>query len=151
MAYWVDCGLTDCQHHVAYWLDSGPTDCQHHVAYWVDTGPTDCQHHDGHFDKSCRTFAKGKSTRCCSQKLFYGIKANGEQYRRELLLYSPSTGSVCQTFGCQNGLSYWKNNSMIDNHEQSGTHMDSIITYLTRRQGLSLLQRLGKQINEEYS
>ena len=48
-------------------------------AHWVSCGPTDCQHHDGPFDKSCRTFARGKPTKYCSQKLFQGIKTNGEQ------------------------------------------------------------------------
>ena len=36
------------------------------VAYLIDR-PTDFQHHDGPFDKSFRTFAKGKPTRYCSQ------------------------------------------------------------------------------------
>lgn len=140
------------------WIDFSADD----VAYWVDSGPNNCQHHYGPFDKSCRIYAEGKITRYCSQKLFYGTKANGEQYRREWLLYSPSTGSVycfvCKLFASKgssladkNGFSDWKNNIQVDNHEQSATHKDCMLTYLTRRQGSGLLQKLEEQINEEYS
>ena len=65
--------------HPGLWIDLSTDD----VAYWVDCGPSDCQHHDGLFDKSCRTFAMGKPSRYCSQKLFYDIKANGVQSKRE--------------------------------------------------------------------
>ena len=127
------------------------------MAYWVDCGPTNCQHHYGPFDKSCRIYAGGKITRYCSQKLFYGTKANGEQYRREWLLYSPSTGSVycfvCKLFASKgstsladkNGFSDWKNNIKVDNHEQSLLIRLHVI-YIARR-----LQKLEEQINEKYS
>ena len=108
-------------------------------------------------------FASGKPTRYCSQKLFYGTKANGEQYKREWLLYSPSTGSVycfvCKLFAPKgsthladkDGFSDWRNNVVVDNHENSSTHKDSMLTYLTHRQGLGLQQKLEEQINEEYN
>ena len=109
------------------------------MAYWVDG-----QHHDGTFDKSCRTFAKGKPTRYCSQKLSNGINANGEQYKRKWLLYcSPSTGRVncfvCELFVTKGStlladkdrFSDWREDIIIDNHEQSATHRDSMFTYLT--------------------
>ena len=51
----------------------------------------------------------------------------------------------------KDGFSDWRNNIIIDNHEQSATHKDSMLTYLTRRQGLGLLQKLEKQTNEEHS
>ena len=62
------------------WLDISADD----VAYWTACGPSDCQQH----------FGSGKPVRNCLQKLFVGTKANGEKYKGEWLLYSPSTGSV---------------------------------------------------------
>ena len=141
------------------WIDFSTDE----VAYWIGCLPTDSQHHNSPFDKSCRYFAEGKPARCCSQKLFYGIKANGEQYKREWLLYSPSTGSaycfLCQrvTTKCsahladKDGLSDWRNNIIIDNHEQSTIRTDYMSTYLTRSHGLGLLQNPEKQFNEEHS
>ncbi|XP_065664784.1 zinc finger MYM-type protein 5-like [Hydra vulgaris] len=105
------------------WIDFSAYD----MAYWVDCGPTNCQHHFGPFNKSCRIYAGGKKTS-------FVPKNNSEQYRREWLLYSPSTGSVyyfvCKLFAStgfknfadKNGFSDWKNNIYVDNHEQSATH-----------------------------
>ncbi|XP_032890687.1 zinc finger MYM-type protein 1-like [Amblyraja radiata] len=130
------------------------------VTYWV---ACECQHHNGLFDKSCRNFISGKPKRYCSQKIFFGIKANGEHYKREWLLYSPSKGSVycfvCKLFAPKGsthfarneGFSDWRNTAVIDNHEKSTTHRDAMLTYLTRKQGLGLTQPLEKQIEEEYN
>ena len=118
-------------------------------------------HQNGPFDKSYRRFNSDKPVRYCSQKLFVGTKANGEKYKREWLLYSPSIGSVycfvCKLFAPKNfsnfvmkeGFSDWRNTIVIDNHEKSTTHRDSMLTYLTRRQGAGLRQQLEKQIQEE--
>ncbi|CAM5082910.1 unnamed protein product, partial [Eretmochelys imbricata] len=54
------------------WVDFSTDD----VAYWIDRGPNDCQHHTGPFEKSCWTFTNGKQTRYCPQKIFFGMKAN---------------------------------------------------------------------------
>ena len=72
------------------WLDFSADD----MAYWTACGLSECQHHNGPFDKSYRYFGSDKPARFCSQKLFVGEKANGEKYKREWLLYLPSTGSV---------------------------------------------------------
>lgn len=133
------------------------------VTYWVACGRSECQHHNGPFDKSCRNFISGKPKRYRSQKIFFGIKANGEHYKREWLLYSPSKGSVycfvCKLFAPKGsthfarneGFSDWRNTAVIDNHEKSTTHRDAMLTYLTRKQGLGLTQPLEKQIKEEYN
>ncbi|CAM4482910.1 unnamed protein product, partial [Lepidochelys kempii] len=54
------------------WVDFSTDD----VAYWIDRGPNDCQHHTGPFEKSRWTFTNGKQTRYCPQKIFFGMKAN---------------------------------------------------------------------------
>ena len=41
------------------------------IAYWVDHGPNDCQHHTGPFERLCQTFNNDKQTRYCSQKIFF--------------------------------------------------------------------------------
>ena len=76
------------------WLDFSTDD----VAYWTACGPVDCQKHNGPFDKSHLLFCSSKPVRYCSQKRFVGTKANVEKYKREWLLYSPSTGSVYVLF-----------------------------------------------------
>ena len=128
------------------------------VAYWLDCGPTDCQHHDGPFDKSWGTFAKGIPTRYCSQKLFYGITANGEQCKREWLLYcSPSTRCVycfvselfvtkgSTHLADKDWFSDWSDNIIIDNHEQSATHRDylDIFNFLSLRVPHTWLTKIG--------
>ena len=42
----------------------------------------------------------------------------------------------------KNRLSDWRNNIITDNQEQSATHKDYVLTYLTCRQVLGLLQVL---------
>lgn len=130
------------------------------VEYWLSCGPNDCQNHKSSFEKSRRTY--GSTSRYCHEKVFIGRKPNGENYKREWLLYSPSTGSlycfVCKLF-CSDkssvfvsstGFSDWRNTKvMIEGHEKSSSHRDCLLTYLTRRQGLSLHQGFDKQIHEE--
>ena len=129
--------------------------------YWVGCGPSECQHHNGPFTKSCRNFSSGKPKRYCTQKIFFGVKANVEHYKREWLLYSPSKGSVycfvCKLFAPKDsthlvrndGFSDWRNNAVIDNHEKCAVHRDAMLTYLTRKLGLGLTQPLEKQIEAE--
>ncbi|KAG6934570.1 zinc finger MYM-type containing 1, partial [Chelydra serpentina] len=47
------------------------------------------------------------------------------------------------------GFSDWQNTVLIEQHENSTTHRDSILTYLNRRQGFGLTQKLEKQIKGE--
>ncbi|CAG9793249.1 unnamed protein product [Diatraea saccharalis] len=69
------------------WLEFSNVDLE----YWLSCGPNDCQNHNSSFEKSRRTY--GSTSRYCHEKVFIGRKPNGENYKREWLLYSPSTGS----------------------------------------------------------
>lgn len=112
------------------------------MRYWINRGPDDCQHHDGPFEASLRTFNDGKQKRYCSKKIFLGTKANGETYTREWLIYSPTTGCVycfvCKLFNSVKasirfvniGFCDWKNNIMIQQHENSSIHRESMLSYL---------------------
>ena len=79
------------------------------IPFWINEGPGYCQYSDGPFDKSKREFKN--RTRQCSKSLFHGIKANGEKYDREWLVYSKSTGRlycfVCKLLSiCKSALSF---------------------------------------------
>lgn len=141
------------------WTDLNAAD----VAYWLDHGPVDCQNKSGLFEKSCRTYPKGKGvkSRYCSKSYFLGVKPNGEKYPRDWLLYSPAIGSVycfvCKLFPNKSaptrfgtdGFCDWKNSVLIEQHEHCPTHQDSQLTYLCRRQGLGLTHQLEEQIKRE--
>ncbi|XP_057652317.1 zinc finger MYM-type protein 5-like [Diorhabda carinulata] len=127
---------------------------------WLSCGPNDCQNHISSFEKSRRTY--GSTSRYCHEKVFIGQKPNGENYKREWLLYLPSTGSlycfICKLFGSDKssvfdistGFSDWRNTKvMIEGQEKSSSHRDCLLTYLTRRKGLSLHQGFDKQVHEE--
>ena len=91
----------------------------------------------------------------------FGVKTNGEKYTQEWLLYSPSTGSVycfvCKLFAPKPstsrfavpGFSDWQNNVLIKQHENSTIHKSSMLTYLSRRQGLGLTHKLEEQIKRK--
>ena len=126
------------------------------TAYWIDNGPSNCQNQVGPFDASIRIWNSGDKEvkRSFSESNFYGTKANGESFKREWLLYSPSKGSiycfVCKLFESDaksqftnvEGFSDWKNNYRINAHESSLMHKDSMLEYLTRRKGLGTMQKL---------
>ena len=147
---------------------SAKDEVNHNVAenpgLWLNLAADDVaylQHHNRPFDKSNRHFSSGKPVRYCLQKLFVGTKANGDKYKREWLMYSPSTGSVycfvCKLFSPKNfsnfvtkeGCSDWRNTIVIDNYEKTIIYRDSMLTYLTRRQSEGLGQQMEKQIQEE--
>ena len=73
--------------------------------YWIDKGPSDCQHWNDNFAKSKCIFKN--QNRYCSKGIFQGVKANGEKFSREWLVYSPSTGCVfcivCRLFSSSSG------------------------------------------------
>jgi len=68
------------------------------------------------------------------------MKSDGEQYKREWPLYSPTRGSVyyfvCERFATKGSthffinvkFSEWRNIVVIDNHEKSATHRDAALT-----------------------
>ncbi|XP_037782336.1 uncharacterized protein LOC119578782 [Penaeus monodon] len=64
-----------------------------------------CRHWNGNFAKSKRIFKN--QNRYCSKGIFQGIKANGEKFNREWLVYSPSTGYVF-VLSIQAEKEYWK-------------------------------------------
>ncbi|CAM5107513.1 unnamed protein product [Eretmochelys imbricata] len=62
----------------------------------------------------------------------------------KLFAYKPSTSRfVADVF------SHWGNTVLIEQHENSTTHRDSMLTYLNRRQGFGLTQKLEEQIKGE--
>uniref|UniRef100_G3TY18 TTF-type domain-containing protein n=1 Tax=Loxodonta africana TaxID=9785 RepID=G3TY18_LOXAF len=100
--------------------------------------------------------------RFCSQNIFLGCKANGENYKREWLLYSPSVGSVycfvCKLFSpksfnsrfATDGFSDWSNSNMIHKHENSSIHRDCMLSYLNRRHNFGFTHEFETQIDEEH-
>lgn len=132
------------------------------VAYWIDKGSSDCQHHCGPFPNSVRAFPnERKKTRYCSKSMFYNKMPNGETNIREWLLYSPSTGSlycfVCKLlsprprssrFAAQ-GFDDWRNPVVIEQHGKSPVHTEAMLTYLIRREHKGLTQSLDEQERRE--
>ena len=128
--------------------------------YWIDKGPSDCQHWNDNFAKSKCIFKN--RNRYCSKGIFQGEKANGEKFNREWLVYSPSTGYdfcfVCNIFSSSSGalvthgFSDWKNTNLIQSHENSMEHRNSLLTYLTRKHSANLNSKLSEQtqIEKEY-
>lgn len=90
-----------------------------------------------------------------NDKLYFRQKANGESYEREWLIYSQFTGwlvwFVCKVFAIEKTSVFVKSTGsndikLIESHEKSFNHKDSLLIYLTLRQGLGLQQNLEKQI-----
>ena len=113
------------------------------ISFLINEGPSYCQNSDGPFDKSKRELKK--RTRQCSKSLFHGIKANGEKYGQEWLVYSKSTGRlhcfVCKLLSISksalsfDGFDDWRNPVVIKTHENSLEHWDALLTYLRSRRG----------------
>ena len=130
------------------------------ISFWINEGPSCLQNPDGPFDKSRREFTN--RTRQCTKSLFNGIKANGEKYDREWLVYSKSTGrlycfvckllSISKSTLSSEGFDDWRNPIVIKSHENSLQHRDALLTYLSRRRGQTIDHHLQKQIivEQEY-
>ena len=131
------------------------------IQYWVSNGPSSCQNNKGPFENSARNYATGSKTRHLCDNNFYGIKPNKEKYLREWMIYSPTKGVVfcfvCRLFrpdsnklSSQTGFNDWRNMTALDHHENSETHNESLMIYITRRQkNATLPDSLGKQIENE--
>ena len=132
------------------------------IAYWVEKGSEECQNANGSFQSSRRSYVtKGNktTTRMCNTGFFYSKKVNGEQYKRDWLIYSPKNGSVycfvCKLFSesssslSHGGFSDWRNSAVLHHHEHSNEHRNALLTYLTRRRGSGLDSKLDEAIKRE--
>ena len=132
------------------------------LSFWVEKGPSNCQHWDEPFTESKRFYKN--QTRHCSKSLFVATKINGETYTREWLLYSPKQGKlycfVCKLFSrctpkttpsalASTGFDDWSHPQVIKSHENSQSHMNCMLTYLTRKRGQTLTSNLEEQIQAE--
>ena len=127
------------------------------VTYWAVKGPSDCQHWDSSFENSKRVYKN--QARYCSKNLFQCRRVNGEIYNREWLLYSPTTGSVycfvCKLFKpstsplCSEGFSDWRNLGVIKNHENSESHREALLIYLSQKNHSTLECKLAKNVQEQ--
>lgn len=110
------------------------------VSYWIISGPKKCQNRSGPFAASRREFPN--QIRFCTERLFNGLKKNGESYERDWLLYSPAKGNV-YCFCCKllspstskfsvDGFSDWRNPKHIKTHETSEEHRKATLALVTR-------------------
>ena len=110
------------------------------VSFWIKCGPEQCQNQSGSFNASRRLYNQGTKSRFCTENMFYGKKPNGERYRREWLIYSPTTGRVycfaCKLFSSEensnklfnDGFNDWKNSALLQQHENGPLHRDCMLT-----------------------
>lgn len=108
------------------------------------------------FENSKRVY-EGSQSRYASKKLFFSTLRNGEQVRREWLLYSGSKNSVfclpCMLFGKDRETSFvkgfndWKNIARIDKHEASQEHLNNTKIFVTRS---NILGKIDTEIEKQY-
>lgn len=114
--------------------------------YWADRGPQFCQNMTADFSTSVQQYKSKK--RRFSKSLFNCRLVNGENVRRDWLLYSPSKGAVycflCRLFGvndknghsklgCADGFNDWKHaNERIADHEGSESHCKCMLVWISR-------------------
>ena len=124
------------------------------ISYETEKGRTQCHNWQGSFQNSRREFRN--HPRSCSSTLFYGRKSNGEQYNRDWLVYSDSTGIVycfvCKLFGVKStsslanrGFSDWRNTSFLQAHAHGADHRTALLSYLTRHRGSGINSRLEQE------
>ncbi len=117
--------------------------------YWVERGPQFCQNMTADFSGSEQQYKNQK--RRFSKSLFNRRLVNGENVRRDWLLYSPSKGAVycfvCRLFGgndnnahskfgSTDGFNDWKHaNDRIVEHEGSESHRKCMLVWITRTAG----------------
>ena len=112
--------------------------------YWISKGPVGCQNHDCDFSKSERYYSD--QNRKFLRNLLFRKHINGEQIRREWLVYSPSTGLIfcfaCKLFDngknksqfSNEGFCDWKHGSFrITQHESSSGHRNSMLLLISRK------------------
>lgn len=114
--------------------------------HWCSRDPVECQHSNADFSASRRQYDDG-TARYFTRSMMFRKHVNGEQIKREWLMYSPSSGNVycfpCVLFGdaheenrsqfCD-GFSDWKNAyQRIQVHENSAMHRKCMQTLISRR------------------
>lgn len=132
------------------------------IAKLVASGATLFQNANGPFEKSRRCYvtkSNNRKIRVCTSSLFTSKKSNGEQYKREWLMYSPTSGKVycfvCKLFSsstsslARGGFCDWRNSCIIHQHENSADHRDALLTYLTRRRACTIAEKLDEQIERD--
>ena len=101
-----------------------------------------------------------ENDRYCSKNLFTSKKANGEEFKREWLIYSPSLGSVfcfvCKLFRVSqfalatHGFRDWKNSfSSLKSHDNSSEHREALTKYLERKNNYSVKDQLDSEIERK--
>lgn len=109
------------------------------------------QNDDSDFSKSVRLYHDGRK-RYCTDSLFKRKLLNGNVVKREYLVYSPSQGSLycapCMLFGglsgfaSKSGFNDWIHAvQRISEHENSSSHRDCAITFKTRANELSRIDK----------
>jgi hypothetical protein len=120
--------------------------------HWCSRDPVECQHFDCDFSASRRQYDDG-TARYFTRSMMFRKHVNGEQIKREWLMYSPTSGNVycfpCVLFrdagkGIQtqfcDGFSDWKNASQrIQMHENSEMHRACMQALITRRRAVCRL------------
>lgn len=106
--------------------------------HWCSRDPVECQHFDSDFSASHRQYDDG-TARYFTRFMMFRKHVNGEQIKREWLMYSPSSGNVycfpCillrdadkgnQTQFCD-GFADWKNASLrMQVHKNSVMHQST--------------------------
>ena len=128
----------NCSSDPGKWVDFTDDD----VNYWINRGSSVCQNHSGPFEQSRRYYDAESRARYCSKSTFLGKKANQEQFEREWLIYSPTTGRVycfvCKLFAPKDkqnkltseGFNDWKNVILLHQHENGPLHRECMLTYI---------------------
>lgn len=132
----------------------------------IRKGPVYFQNKDSDFSVASRTYKDSNRsvTRYFNKELFIRKLQNNENVERKWLLYSPSKKSVF-CFSCclfnpsdlnlcsQSGCNDWKHiHQIILSHENSPTHRQSMMTYLTRSKAVGrvdtdLLSQYQKEVD----
>ncbi|XP_065645451.1 zinc finger MYM-type protein 5-like [Hydra vulgaris] len=136
------------------WADFSKED----VELWIQKGPEVCQNINDTFLVSKLSYAE--NDRYCPKNLFISKKANGEDFKREWLIYSPSPGNVfcfvCELFRVSqfalatHGFRDWKNSfSSLKSHENSPELREALMKYLERKNNYSVKVQLDSEIRKE--
>ncbi|XP_065658982.1 uncharacterized protein LOC136083508 [Hydra vulgaris] len=142
------------QSDVGLWADLS----KEYVKLWIQKGPEVCQNIKDTFLASKTSYAE--NDRYCSKNLFTSKKANGEEFKREWLIYSPSLGSVfccvrklfrvSQFALATHGFRDWKNSfSSLKSHGNSPEHREALLKYLEHKNNYSVKVQLDSKITKE--
>ena len=134
------------------WLDFSADD----VAYWTAFGPSDCQHHNVHLTSltGISVVAKRHNTVHRNFLLEQNPMVRNARESGYCIHRQQDHCLVCKLFAPERSHIVLQGKGsvtgeilVIDHHEKSTTHRDSMLTYLTPRQGVGLRQ-LERQIQD---